>query len=137
MLRIDDLLGKPFQDGGRGPDSYDCWGLAVEVFRRYGMTLPDYQIGCHDTAAIFDRYNAEKQHRFWKEVTADPAVPAVPALIFMRFAAPVGNHVGVYIGQGRFIHARAKTRSCIERVDSPQWQKAIIGYYVPRCLDDE
>jgi cell wall-associated NlpC family hydrolase len=37
-----DLLGKPFADGGRGPDSFDCVGLAIEVQRRRGLDIPDF-----------------------------------------------------------------------------------------------
>ncbi len=122
-----DLVGKPFADGGRGPEAYDCWGLALEVFRRYGVELPDYRIGAYDSAAIYGTYQREK--RRWIEIRAGE--PPVPALIFMRFNAAVGNHVGVYLGAGRFIHAREKALSCIERTDHLYWKQAIVGYYVP------
>src|SRR3990167_3147116 len=36
-----DLLGKPFEYGGRGPDTYDCWGLCMEIYKRLGIQLPD------------------------------------------------------------------------------------------------
>ena len=31
LLDIDDLLGVPYKVHGRGPDSYDCYGLVIEV----------------------------------------------------------------------------------------------------------
>ena len=35
-IRLDDLIGLPFIDGGRDPAvGFDCWGLSTEVFRRY------------------------------------------------------------------------------------------------------
>ena len=37
-----DLLGIPFERGARGPDSFDCYGLAREMFRRAGVTVPDF-----------------------------------------------------------------------------------------------
>ncbi len=125
---LDDLIGKPFVDGGRGPDFYDCWGLASEVFRRFGIVIPDYRVGALDQTAIF---NAYRQYQgAWRELA--PGDFPVPCLIFMKFNSPVGNHVGVYIGGERFIHARAKTCSCIERLDHPYWKNAVIGYYLPR-----
>jgi len=40
---VQDLIGKPYQRGARGPDAYDCWGLCVEVYRRGGIDLPDFR----------------------------------------------------------------------------------------------
>lgn len=40
MIDLDDLLGKPWKRGARGPDAYDCWGLVWEVQRRFGRSLP-------------------------------------------------------------------------------------------------
>ena len=41
---LDDLIGKPFKLGGRGPDAFDCWGLVREVMQRMrpGLALPDW-----------------------------------------------------------------------------------------------
>ena len=47
-LVIDDLLGKPYRDHGRGPDAYDCYGLAIEVERRLGKTLRDVAYDWND-----------------------------------------------------------------------------------------
>ena len=42
QVTYDDLIGRPFVDGGRGPENFDCWGLATDVFRRHGKILPDF-----------------------------------------------------------------------------------------------
>jgi cell wall-associated NlpC family hydrolase len=44
MTPINDLIGKPFVMGARGPDAYDCWGLVREVMQRMrpGLALPDW-----------------------------------------------------------------------------------------------
>jgi len=31
MIEIEQLIGKPYEPGAQGPDSYDCWGLAKKV----------------------------------------------------------------------------------------------------------
>ncbi len=41
-MKIDDLLGKSFQYGGRGPLEYDCYGLVMEIYKRRGVSLPDF-----------------------------------------------------------------------------------------------
>lgn len=40
--QVQDLIGKPYALGARGPDALDCWGLCMEVYARVGVRLPDY-----------------------------------------------------------------------------------------------
>lgn len=38
-------IGKPWMSGARGPDSFDCWGLARWIQRvEFGRSLPVYSI---------------------------------------------------------------------------------------------
>lgn len=44
MIDFSDLIGVPFLDGGRDPKKgLDCYGLAIEVYRRMGKSLIDIQ----------------------------------------------------------------------------------------------
>ena len=38
---FDDLIGKRYEDNGRGPNGYDCYGLCLEVCRRLKIRLPE------------------------------------------------------------------------------------------------
>ena len=124
---IDDLIGKPFKSGGRGPDNYDCWGLAMEVYKRFGIDLPDFSICAMDAARIAEE--VENQRSQWVKVEGEPPVPS---LVLMKLNSRWNNHIGVYIGQGRFIHARAKANSCIDTIDNPRCGAQIEGIYVRR-----
>jgi len=38
-----DLVGKLYESGSHGPDTFDCWGLVVYVYREVlGVELPDF-----------------------------------------------------------------------------------------------
>ncbi len=125
MRRIYDLVGKPFAEGGKGPDGYDCWGLAVEVFRRYGIVIPDYRLTCETvTSGVTD--NRDKWTRCVGEVPA-------PALIVFTTAG-VADHVGVYLGGGKFIHAHSSAGVVITAVDHIFWKRRIEGYYASGWL---
>lgn len=128
MQIVDDLIGVPFADGGRGPDAFDCWGLCREVYRRFGLELPDYALCCYD-AEGFLRHFAE-QRPLWQRHEL-PNVPT-PAVVAIRFNAPSVNHVGVHIGEGKFLHTREKTGVVIELVASPAWRRRIEGFYTPK-----
>ena len=125
-IKLDDLIGLPFVDGGRDAAvGFDCWGLSTEVFRRYGIELPDYKISCEDASRISSQIDEQKP--FWKKCEGE--IP-VPALVVIRFAVYC-DHTGVCIGQGRFIHTRKEVGVNIDRIDHPGWAKRIEGFYVP------
>ena len=124
-MQVSDLIGVPFVDGGRGPDGYDCWGLATEVYKRFGKELPDYKICCEDASRI--NAEMETQRPRWVKLDA----PEVPCLVVMQMGVSFINHVGVYIGEGRFIHTRSGIGANIARIDDPNWRKRIEGYYRP------
>lgn len=126
MGNFDDLLGLPFADGGRGPETYDCWGLVREVYRRHGVILPDYPISAMDAVRI-GRQMAEDKPQ-WEEVS--PPYPN-PCLVVIRLSCGSwANHVGVHIGDGRFIHAYRTTGVVIDRLK--RWRSSIVGFYVPK-----
>jgi cell wall-associated NlpC family hydrolase len=122
----DDLIGKPFQDGGRGPDGYDCWGLAKEIFRRHGIELPDYQICCEDASRIASEIDTQRPG--W--IRCD-SLPPTPSLVVMRYGSKFCNHTGVYLGYGQFIHTRESIGVNIDRIESPNWRHRIEGIYRP------
>nr|WP_173812646.1 NlpC/P60 family protein [Dendrosporobacter quercicolus]NSL47522.1 C40 family peptidase [Dendrosporobacter quercicolus DSM 1736]SDL92783.1 NlpC/P60 family protein [Dendrosporobacter quercicolus] len=126
MVKIDDLIGQPFQDGGRGQETFDCWGMALEVYRRYGRELPDYRISAMDAQKIGDQMATEAPA--WVEVKQPLPVPCL--VVIQLSCVSWANHVGVYIGNGKFIHAYSKTGVIIDRIK--RWQSNIIGFYVPR-----
>lgn len=125
-MQIDDLIGKPFVDGGRGPDEYDCYGLAMELFRRAGINLPEQNICCMDTPKI--AAEIENQRPTWVRLDA----PLAPCMVAIRLSPGIVNHVGVYIGCGQFIHAyRNAGGVCVNRINEPIWKRRIEGFYRP------
>lgn len=78
-------LGKPYRWGAAGPASYDCSGLTMMAWNRAGVGLP---------------HNAARQYRSTAPVSRSQLRPG--DLVF--FYRPI-SHVGVYIGNGKMIHA--------------------------------
>lgn len=121
----DDLIGIPFVDGGRDPKSgLDCWGLVKEAFRRQGYAVSDYSISAVEAADIAG--TMKKQEDDWIHLDE----PRVGGLVLLRLTPGLwANHVGIYIGNGRFLHAYLPTGVCIDRLR--RWQSRIVGYYSP------
>lgn len=79
--------------GASGGNSFDCSGLMMYAYRQIGISLP------HSSSA---------QSRLGKAVSITNLKPG--DLLF--FYSPV-HHVGMYIGDGKFVHAR-NTRDDLE-----------------------
>lgn len=122
------LIGIPFVDRGRDPKTgLDCYGLAREVFRMHGIDLPEFWIACEDASHINQTVSNEKESGRWIRLEK----PEAPCLVVLRFNNFQWNHVGVYIGGGKFIHTARKTGVRIERLDHPYWRNRIEGFYIP------
>ncbi|MBB4315372.1 C40 family peptidase [Roseospira marina] len=114
-----DLIGKPFAYGGRGPDSFDCYGLLMELYRRKGVMLPDYRspTRLHDIAAAL----ADGLWR-WTPIESRPG-----AAVTFRIKG-YGAHVGLVLRHDRFIHTWEGTGGvCIERLS--HWKQRVLGFY--------
>lgn len=40
LIDTDDLIGRPWRLGARGPEAFDCWGLVLVLAARCGRTVP-------------------------------------------------------------------------------------------------
>lgn len=124
-----DLIGKPFANHGRGPESYDCYGVAIEAFRRCGIELPEFWISCRDESTIEKTILAEKKSGRWIRLTK----PQVPCLIVFKFNSKEDrmNHVGIYVGFGEFLHTSEGSGVHVGRINHPYYRNVIEGYYIP------
>jgi cell wall-associated NlpC family hydrolase len=82
------LVGVPYHFGGADLQGFDCSGLAVFVHESVGLEIPR---------------SAEAQRRAARPVSLDALSPG--DLVFFRIRSRHVNHVGIYAGGGRFIHA--------------------------------
>lgn len=131
MIEYADLIGTPFANRGRSLETgVDCYGLVMEVYKRFGHIIPEYTADYDNVEAVNDLIVGKTAIKSnWRP--ADPNNPPVPCLMAIRFGVPKGvvNHTGVYIGNGKFIHIRENTGVCVDRVNSAAWRKVIEGYY--------
>lgn len=123
-----DLLGKRFEYGGRGPDAFDCYGLAVELYRRAGLALPDYRSS--DDNEYQANGFADGAHMYFDRVAQPQELDIILFQILPRFV----THCGVYVGNGRFVHITSKTSVAAEELSGPIWMEKQRGIYRFRGL---
>lgn len=120
-----DLIGKPYINHGRGPDGYDCYGLVLEVERRMGTVMPDFEYT--DIQGMVE-LTSEKLLSEGRAVEVGDPVPG--ALILFRNFRGMATHIGVYLGDDLFIHCHIRRGVCVERF-SP-YRMTAAGVYVWR-----
>jgi cell wall-associated NlpC family hydrolase len=108
-----ELLGIRYKRGGSSPDSgFDCSGFVRYVFSEsLGLSLP------HNAAAISQ--SGERVEK--KELQPGD-------LVFFNTMRRAFSHVGIYLGDNRFVHApRSGARVRIEDMDDRYWSRRYNG----------
>ena len=82
------LRGTPYRYGGATLDGFDCSGLVFYAHRQLGLSVPRTS---REQAAEADSIKPRKLQR--------------GDLVFFKVGSRRVNHVGIYIGKNRFVHA--------------------------------
>jgi cell wall-associated NlpC family hydrolase len=127
--------GAPYRAGGSALDGVDCSGLIQAVFYQAGLKLPrtvaqqfsegrpvasgELRFG---DVVFFNRFcQTRKNHDYYL------------AGIFAPASAQEVCHNGIYVGQGRFVHASPKG-VYVSRLDAEVWRLSFMGArrYLPQ-----
>lgn len=92
--RAKDQVGTRYSYGGTSPNGFDCSGLTRWTFRDHGANLP------HSSLDQFYLGKRDQHKRIWKRGRLK-----VGDLVFHKTTSARVGHVGIYIGNGKFISA--------------------------------
>lgn len=101
------MVGKRYRFGGESPSTgFDCSGLVQFSYRQAGLAVPR---------------STEQQLRHSRVVKR--AQLRRGDLVFFDQEGKKHSHVGIYLGDGRFVHAPSSGKQVrIDRLDSRYWQ---------------
>ena len=105
------MLEVPYRYGGTSLWGLDCSGFVQKAFAFLGLDLP---------------HSARAQFREGLKVAK--ADLSAGDLVFFRTRAKYPSHVGIYLGDNRFIHASGHDRKVtIDSLDHPYYVKHYLG----------
>ena len=113
LMRALSLVGTPYRYGGNTPEGgFDCSGLVNYVFRdMLELSLPR-------TSRDLARYQGPP---------IPPGSLAPSDLVFFGSGGEV-SHVGIYVGEGRFVHAPSTGGTVrLDRLDGAWWREHYSG----------
>jgi murein DD-endopeptidase len=102
------MVGKPYRYGGASPArGFDCSGLVQYSYARAGVKLPR---------------STEAQLRLARPIARSQLRRG--DLIFFDEQGGENSHVGIYLGDGTFVHAPSSGKHVRrDRLDAPYWRK--------------
>lgn len=105
------MLGTPYRYGGSSPTGFDCSGLVYYSHLQAGIELPR---------------TARDQRTHSRPVPGRQLQPG--DLVFFRLSGRKVDHVGIYAGNGRFVHAPSSGKQVsMASLDNPYWRQRMVG----------
>ncbi|HEX9912423.1 MAG TPA: NlpC/P60 family protein [candidate division Zixibacteria bacterium] len=108
---IESYLGTSFREGGMDRSGIDCSGLVVAVYKDYaGMRLPG------DTRKLFQLVSqVERENLQFGD------------LVFFSDMGWSATHVGICIGNDRFVHASKSQGVIISSLEEEYYRRGYLG----------
>jgi cell wall-associated NlpC family hydrolase len=110
-----ELVGTPYRYGGASPAGFDCSGFVRFVFQAFGVQL-----------------NRSSRSQAIQGERVAPGEIEPGDLLFFRIGGKRIGHVGIYLGEGQFIHAGSRGDSGargvkIARLDSSFYERRLVS----------
>ena len=111
--------GVPYVWGGTSPRGFDCSGFVHYVYKQKGINIPRETVSLYNGA---------------RKVSGDQAKPGDIVFFHRTYntSKPI-SHVGIYIGNGKMIHASSSRGVIIANINTSYWRSKLVGFgsYLP------
>lgn len=118
-------VGIPYLENGRSTSGLDCWGLVRLFYKQeFNIDLPSY---LEEYSGSYDPKLPQIIENYKDNWTKTCAPKLGDICLFNMLGEP--THVGIYLGNTKFLHARQDQASVIESIQRPIWRNRLEGIY--------
>ena len=108
-------IGVPYKWGGQSMDGVDCSAFVGNVYKAVGINLP--------------RTSTQQYETISKKVDT----PKIGDLVFFTFTSSPISHVGMYVGNNKFIHASTSKGVVVQELNDRPYSQKLVG--IKRVID--
>ena len=127
-MDFSNYIGIPFKSCGRSYSGLDCWGLLRLIYQEeLNIQLSSYTdeyVNASFYTKVSDVINAHIPE--WLPIKRGTEQTYDVIILRLR-GLPI--HISMVIKPGVMIHVLAKINTCLERYNTPMWDKRIRGFY--------
>lgn len=108
--RAKKYIGVPYRWAGTNASGFDCSGFVMAVYKEMGLNLSRM---------------ADSQYYQGQKISKQDL--SVGDLVFFSTYTSGVSHVGIYVGENRFIHASSSKGVIIDSLDDPYYRARYVG----------
>lgn len=103
-----DYIGTPYVWGGTSPGGFDCSGFIQFVYEEHDKIIP------------------RTVNEIWN-FSSHVDTPSIGDLVFFETYQPGPSHLGIYLGNGDFIHAGSSRGVEVSNISNEYWNTRYLG----------
>jgi cell wall-associated NlpC family hydrolase len=103
------LLGRPYRNGAKGPEAFDCSGFVYYVYRRFDINVP---------------YTTEDLVRTGYQIPREN----VFAGDLVIFTIKRSYHIGIMMNEREFLHASSSKGVAVGNLDLSYWRRSLSHF---------